>query len=103
MHNDPRVGESATVMAALRAQQKLTLAAYQGMKDSAAGNDEVAAVRAAGGRARWRLAAAGRGTAAATALDAKLGTFGGATGRGGRGGGGGGGGRGGGGGARRAP
>ncbi len=99
VHNDPRVGESATVMSALRAQQKLALAAYQGMKDSAAGNDEVAAVRAA-------VAALAGGAlppdvaAAATALDAKLGTFGGATGRGGRGGGGGGGGgRGGGGGA----
>ena len=99
VHNDPRIGESATVMAALRTQNKLALAAYQGMKDADAGNDEVAAVRA-------QLAALAGGSlppdvaTAATALDAKLATFGGATGRGGRGGGGGGGGRGGGGGAR---
>ena len=91
VHNDPRVGESPAVMAALRAQNKLMLAAWQGMKDAYAGNDEVAAVRAqvatlAAGNLPPDLAAA------TTALDAKLATFGGVTGRGGRGGGGGGGG-----------
>jgi hypothetical protein len=94
VHNDPRIGESAATMTGLRAQQKLILSAYQGMKDSYAGNDEVAAVRA-------QVAALAAGTMptdvakAATDLDIKLGTFGGATGRGGRAGGGGGGGRGG--------
>jgi photosystem II stability/assembly factor-like uncharacterized protein len=94
VHNDPRVGESPAVLAAIRSQNKLTLSAYQGMKDAAAGNDEVAALRA-------QVAALTAGSlppdvaAAATALDAKLATFGGNTGRGGRGGGGGGGGRGG--------
>jgi len=94
VHNDPRIGESAAVMAALRSQNKLMMTAYQGMKDSYSGNEEVAAVRA-------QVAALAAGTMptdvakAVTDLDVKLGTFGGATGRGGRGGGGGGGGRGG--------
>ena len=97
VHNDPRVGESASMMSALRTQHKLAMAAWQGMKDSHAANDEVAAVRA-------QLATAASGAlppdvaSAVTALDAKLATFGGAGGRGGgRGGGGagGGGGRGG--------
>ncbi|MBO0719771.1 MAG: hypothetical protein J2P41_03060, partial [Blastocatellia bacterium] len=89
VHNDPRVGEGATVMSALRAQNELALAAWQGMKDSYAGNEEVAAVRA-------QLTAIARGSLpqdvaeAATALDVKLATLGGATVRGGRGGGGGG-------------
>ncbi|HBB95794.1 MAG TPA: hypothetical protein DC054_10420, partial [Blastocatellia bacterium] len=89
VHNDPRIGESATMMSGLRAQNKLAMAAVQGMKDSYAANQEVAAVRA-------QLAAIGRGSlppevaTAATALDTKLATIGGAT-RGGRGGGGGGG------------
>jgi hypothetical protein len=91
VHNDPRVGESATVMSALRAQNKLVQLAYDSMKDSAAGNSEVALVRES-------VAAVASSTLpadlaqAATALDAKLATFGGNTGRGGRGGGGGGGG-----------
>jgi photosystem II stability/assembly factor-like uncharacterized protein len=90
VHNDPRVGESATVMSALRAQNKLAMAAWQYMKDSYAANEEVAAVHA-------QLAAIVRGSlppdvaTAATALDAKLATVGGALPRGGRGGGGGGG------------
>src|SRR6476469_6820949 len=46
VHNDPRVGEGATVMAALRAQNKLAMASWQGMRDAYAGNDEVAAMRA---------------------------------------------------------
>jgi photosystem II stability/assembly factor-like uncharacterized protein len=86
VHNDPRVGEGAMVMSALRTQNKLAMAAWQGMKDSYAANEEVAAVRA-------QLAATARGSLppdvakAATALDAKLVTFGGTTGRAGRGGG----------------
>jgi photosystem II stability/assembly factor-like uncharacterized protein len=86
VHNDPRVGESATVMSALRAQNRLAMAAVQGIKDSYAANEEVAAVRA-------QLAAITRGSlppdvgTAATALDAKLATFGAAGGRAPRGGG----------------
>jgi hypothetical protein len=90
VRNDPRVGEGANVMSALRAQNKLAMAAWQGMKDSYAANEEVAAMRA-------QLAASVRGSLppdiakAATALDAKLATAGGVLPRGGRGGGGGGG------------
>ncbi len=91
VRNDPRIGESAAVMNALRAQNKLVLSAYQGMKDAAAGNDEVAAVRAQVATLAASALPADLASAA-TALDAKLATFGGATGRGGRGGGGGGGG-----------
>jgi hypothetical protein len=91
VHNDPRVGESAAVMNALRSEHKLTLLAYQGMRDSAAGNDEVTAVRAEVASLASSALPADL-AAATTALDAKLATFGGATGRGGRGGGGGGGG-----------
>jgi hypothetical protein len=100
VHNDPRVGESAEVMSALRAQNKLAMAAVQGMKDSYTANEEVAAVRA-------QVAGISRGTVppevatAATALDTKLATIGGV--RGGRGGGGGGGGGGGFGAPARAP
>jgi hypothetical protein len=92
VHNDPRVGEGAPVMSALRTQNKLAMAAWQSMKDSYTANEEVAVVRA-------QLAAIARGSlppdvaTAATALDAKLATVGGALPRGGRGGGGGGGGR----------
>src|SRR5256885_6673338 len=77
LHNDPRIGESPGVMSALRAQNKLAMAAVLGMKDSYAANEEVAAVRA-------QLAAIARGSlppdvaTAATALDAKLATIGGA-------------------------
>jgi len=89
LHNDPRVGEGANVMSALRAQNKLAMAAWQGMKDSYAANQEVAAMRA-------ELAALPRSSlpsdvaTATTALDAKLATIGGArpAGRGGGGGGG---------------
>ena len=86
VHNDPRVGESAPVMSSLRAQNKLAMAAWQGMKDSYAANEEVIVMRA-------QLAALVKGTlppevaTAATALDAKLATVGGVV-RGGRGGGG---------------
>ena len=86
VHNDPRVGEGANVMSALRTQNKLAMAAWQSMKDSFAANEEVAAVRT-------QLAAIVRGSlppdvaTAATALDAKLATLGAAGGRGSRGGG----------------
>src|SRR5258708_19177966 len=88
VHNDPRIGESAAVMSALRAQNNLAMAAWRDMKGSYAANQEVAAVRA-------QLAAIARGSlppdvaTAATALDAKLATGGGVLPRGGRGGGGG--------------
>lgn len=87
VHNDPRIGESASIMAALRAQNKLAMAAWNGMTVTNAGNDEVTAVRT-------QLAAITKGTlpadvaAAAKDLDAKLTTFGGAVVQGGRGGGG---------------
>ena len=86
VHNDPRVGEATPLISALRAQNKLAMAAWQGLKDSYTANEEVAAVRA-------QLAAISKGTlpsevaTAATALDAKLASIGGAP-RGGRGGGG---------------
>jgi photosystem II stability/assembly factor-like uncharacterized protein len=89
VHNDPRVGEGANVMSALRVENHLAMAAGQGMKDSYVANEEVAALRA-------QVAALTRGSlplevaTAATALDAKLATVGGAIARGGRGGGGGG-------------
>jgi len=76
VRNDPRIGESAAVLSALRAQMKLATAAAQGMKDSYAANEEVAAVRA-------QLATLMKGSlpevaSAATALDTKLATVGGA-------------------------
>jgi hypothetical protein len=43
--NDPRVGQSPELMAALRTQNRLTLLSVQGMKQSFAGHDEVSAVR----------------------------------------------------------
>ncbi|HEY3884800.1 MAG TPA: hypothetical protein VGL62_06320, partial [Vicinamibacterales bacterium] len=95
VHNDPRVGESAAIVSALKAQSRLTQNAYQAMKDSYAANDRVAAARA-------QVSALQQGHLPADvaerikALDTKLATFGGAVqGRGGRGGGFGGGGRGG--------
>jgi photosystem II stability/assembly factor-like uncharacterized protein len=91
VHNDPRVGESPAVMNALRAQHALIQNAYEAMRSAAAGNDEVAAVRAQVAALASAALPPDLATAA-TALDAKLATFGGATGRGGRGGGGGGGG-----------
>jgi len=89
VRNDPRIGESPSMMSALRAQDKLAMAAVQGMKDTYAANSEVAAIRA-------QLAAIPRSSlptdvaTAATALDTKLATLGGLQ-RGGRGPGGGGG------------
>jgi hypothetical protein len=84
VHNDPRVGESPNVMAALRAQNQLALAAVEGMKDSYAANEAVGALRA-------QLATMTHGSgpsdvaSAATALDEKLAALGGALPRGGRG------------------
>jgi hypothetical protein len=81
VHNDPRVGESPAMMSALRAQNKLALAAWQGMKESYDANEEVAAARA-------QLAAIAHDSlppdvaTAATALDIKLATLGAAGGRG---------------------
>lgn len=77
LHNDPRVGESQPVMSALRVQNKLAMSAWQGMKESYAGNEEVAAMRT-------QLAAIPRSSVpadvatAAAALDTKLATIGGA-------------------------
>src|SRR5438270_5637163 len=76
VHNDPRVGEGANVMSALRAQNKLAMATVQSMKDSYNANEEVAVLRA-------QLATITKATlpsdvtTAATALDAKLATIGG--------------------------
>ena len=43
--NDPRVGESPKLMAALRAQNQLTMLAYHGMQQTYDGNREVNAIR----------------------------------------------------------
>lgn len=77
VHNDPRIGESPAMMAALRGQVKLALAASQGMTDSYAANDEVSAVRAQLAAIMHTSLPADVSTAA-TALDAKLAIFGGA-------------------------
>lgn len=45
VRNDPRVGESPKVMADLSAKNKLMMLAFQGAKDSFAGNSEVLAIR----------------------------------------------------------
>jgi hypothetical protein len=80
LHNDPRVGESPAILAAIRSQNRLALESVRGMNDSYAANEEVASVRA-------QIAALLKGsapadvTAAAKALDKKLATFGAANGR----------------------
>jgi photosystem II stability/assembly factor-like uncharacterized protein len=87
VHNDPRVGESPKMMTDLRAQNRLGMNAWQGMKDSYEANEEVSAVRD-------QLATIIKGTlpadvaAAAKALDTKLATIGGRRAPGGFGGGG---------------
>ena len=43
--NDPRVGQSPALMAALREQNRLTMLAYEGMKQSYQARDEVEAVK----------------------------------------------------------
>ena len=91
--NDPRVGQSPALMAALRAQNEFALLSYHGMQQSFRGHDEVDGIRT-------QLASLMQGTlpadvaAQAKALDAGLVKIGGAT-TGGFGGGGGGGRRGG--------
>jgi photosystem II stability/assembly factor-like uncharacterized protein len=76
VHNDPRVGENAATMSALQAQHALTMHAYQAMKDTYSGNEEVTALRA-----RLGELAQGQSNAEiaekAKALDAKLAAFGG--------------------------
>ena len=87
VHNDPRVGESAATLNALNSQHRLTMLAYQGMKNSYSGNEEVAALRAQ--LAALMQAQTGDVAAKAKELDTKLAAFGGVVeGRGGRGGGG---------------
>ncbi|HEX5476168.1 MAG TPA: hypothetical protein VFX12_16030 [Vicinamibacterales bacterium] len=77
VHNDPRVGESPAILAALKSQNALTQLAYRGMKDTYAANDEVAAARA-------QVSALQKGQVPADLasrlkdLDTKLATFGGA-------------------------
>ncbi len=94
VHNDPRVGESAKVMGDLRAKNKLMILAYQGSKDSNAGNSEVLAIRQQMAQLDANQLPADLAKAR-TDIETKLATFGGVVaGRGGRGGGGGGGGRG---------
>jgi photosystem II stability/assembly factor-like uncharacterized protein len=75
--NDPRVGQSPELMAALRTQSKLTLLSVQGMEQSYAGHEEVDAVKS-------QLAALMQTklpddvAAQAKTLDASLGKIGGA-------------------------
>jgi hypothetical protein len=84
VHNDPRVGESAATLNALKSQHALTMLAYKAMKDSYAANEDVAAARA---QVASMMQAGSSGDAKAKELDAKLAAFGGAVeGRGGRGG-----------------
>ncbi|MGH9535133.1 MAG: WD40/YVTN/BNR-like repeat-containing protein [Terriglobales bacterium] len=45
VRNDPRVGQSPDLMAALRAQNRVTMLAYYGMQQAYAGYDEVNAVK----------------------------------------------------------
>ncbi len=90
VRNDPRVGEGPAVMAAIRSQNKLAMAAWNGMKDSFDANSEVATVRAQLATLTAKSLSADVSNAA-SALSTKLATFGGAvTGGGGRGFGGGG-------------
>ena len=80
IHNDPRIGETNVSPGDLRAQNRLALSAWSGMKDSYAANEEVVAVRE-------QLATLMKGTlppdveTAAKALDTKLAGFGSADGR----------------------
>lgn len=76
VRNDPRVGESAKVMAALQLKNKLMMSAYEEAKDSYAGNSEVLAVRQqvtalSGNKLPDDVAKATK------AIDVKLATFGG--------------------------
>lgn len=84
VHNDPRVGESPAMMTALRAQNKLALMAWAGMKNSYDANEAVTSVREQLAKITAASPPADVATAAA-ALETKLATFGGAIQRGGRG------------------
>jgi photosystem II stability/assembly factor-like uncharacterized protein len=75
VHNDPRVGESPAMMLALRQQNKLALAAAQGMRDTYAANEAVAGVRAQ--LADLMKSSNAEVASAATALDKKLADIGG--------------------------
>jgi hypothetical protein len=70
VHNDPRIGESTKMMSSLRLQNKLALAAVEGMKDSYTANEEVSAVRAQLAKLKSSSLPADVATAA-TALDTK--------------------------------
>jgi len=89
VRNDPRVGESANVMADLRAKNRLLLLAYEGAKNSNTGNSEVLALRqqVASLKAKQLAVDVAKAT---TDMDTKLAKFGGVvadrTGRGGFGG-----------------
>ncbi|MGH9482368.1 MAG: WD40/YVTN/BNR-like repeat-containing protein, partial [Terriglobales bacterium] len=85
VRNDPRIGESPAIMAALEAQHRLTMLGYQAMTDSFAANQEVAAVRAQVQQRSGDNTPAEVATAA-KALETKLTAFGGPTGGRGRGG-----------------
>ena len=85
VHNDPRVGESARVMADLRAKNKLMLLADRGARDSYAGNSEVLAVRQQLASLKGKQLAADVAKASKD-FDVKLATFGGVVAGGGRGG-----------------
>jgi len=76
VHNDPRVGESAATLSAIKSQHELTMRAYQGMKDSYSGNQEVAAARAQ--VAPLMQSSSADVAAKAKEFDTKLARFGGA-------------------------
>lgn len=78
VHNDPRVGEGASVMSALRAQNKLAMAIWQSMKESYDANQDVTAVRAQVD-AITKQSPPPEVAKAATELDKKLASFGSAT------------------------
>lgn len=86
VHNDPRVGESPSMMTSLKAQNKLALASMQGMKETFAANEEVSAVRSQVAALIKKGSLPADVAEAAAALDTKLATFGGAVVRQGRGG-----------------
>jgi hypothetical protein len=76
VNNDPREPVTPQLMAAMRAQQTITLDAYEGMKESYAANEEVGQVRAQLASLMARQLTPELETQA-KALDTKLATFGG--------------------------
>ena len=76
VRNDPRVGESAKMMADLRAKNKLMLLAFDGAKNANEGNSEVLAVRQQVAALKGRQLAADVAKAT-TDVEAKLAKFGG--------------------------